>query len=63
MFITNCISLLNEGISENFLNRKAAWFVVVVVVDDVLLMLLLKKLLLVFLEKLMTLVCRRYVMV
>lgn len=59
MFITNCISLLNEGISENFLNRKAAWFVVVVVVD-VQLTLLLKN---IFLEKLMTLVCRRYVMV
>lgn len=59
MFITNCISFLNEGISENFLNRKAAWFVVVVVVD-VQLTLLLKK---IFLEKLMTLVCRRYVMV
>ena len=61
MFITNCISLLNEGISEKFSDRKAAWFVFVVVAVQ--LTLLLQRLLVMFLESLISLVSPRDVIV
>ena len=61
MFITNCISFLNERISEKFSDRKAAWFVFVVVAVQ--LTLLLKRLLVMFLEKLISLVSPRDVIV